>query len=135
MYHHRWFARYAVIAALAIVALLRWGSPPLAAEEDKEPPSKAKVYVYPQKLTAKDKLSFGPNEEQKETIPIKGESTLVYIDLDPDARFGHDTQCILISTDRAQVFKGDWWLILNGKPLFRDGKEFKVDFPINLSGK
>jgi hypothetical protein len=33
------------------------------------------------------------------------------------------------------VYKGDWWLILNGKPLFRGGKEFKVDFPINLPGK
>jgi len=135
MYQHRWFARCAVIAALAIVALLRWGSPPLAAEKDKEPPSKAKVFVYPQKLTAEDKLSFGPSEEQKETIPIKGESTLVYIDLAPDARFAHATQCVLISTDGAQVYKGDWWLILNGKPLFRGGKEFKVDFPINLPGK
>jgi hypothetical protein len=97
--------------------------------------AKAKVYVYPQKLTAKDKLSFGPSEEQKETIPIKEESTLAYVDLAPDARFAHPTQCVLISTDGAQVIEGDWWLILNGMPLFRDEKGFKVDCPISLSGE
>jgi hypothetical protein len=85
-------------------------------------PARAKVFVYPDKLTAQDKLSFGPGNEQKATIPIQGESTLVYVDLAPDARFAHPTQCILISTDGARVLDGNWWLILNGKPLFRDGK-------------
>jgi hypothetical protein len=111
------------------------GAAPLTAEQDKGPTSKAKVYAYPKKLTAKDKLSFGPGTEQKKTIPIKGQTTLVYVDLMPDAWFAHPTQCILISTDGAQVIKGSWWLVLNGKKLFRDEKEYKVDFPINLSGK
>jgi hypothetical protein len=106
-----------------------------AEDPDKAPSSKAKVYVYPEKLTAKDKLSFGPGEEQKKTIAIKGETALIYVDLMPDARFAHPTQCILISTDGAKVYKGDWWLILNAKPLFRDEKDFKVGFPIELSGK
>jgi len=133
MNRHRWFALCAIVAVLAVIGLMLRGTPPLAAEQDKGPPSKAKVYVYPEKLTAKDKLSFGP--EQKETIPIEGESTLVYVDLVPDAKFEHPTQCILISAKGAQVIKGNWWLVLNGKDLFRDGKDFKVDFPINLSGK
>lgn len=127
---HR-FVKQALVIILALVGVT---SSPRAAEPDKSP-SKAKVYVYPQKLTAKDKLSFGPGEEQTKTIPIKGETTLIYVDLMPDARFGHATQCILISPDGAKVYKGDWWLILNGKPLFRDGKDFKVEFPIELSGK
>jgi len=135
MNRNRWFALCAIAAALAVATPMLRGVPPLAAEQDKDLPSSAKVYVYPQKLTAKDKLSFGPGEDQKETIPIKGESTLVYVDLAPDARFAHATQCILISAEGAQVVKGNWWLVLNGKPLFRDGKGFKVDFPINLSGK
>src|SRR5262245_27940605 len=135
MKRRRWFAMCGSVAALAVLGLMLRGAPPLAAEQDKGPPSKAKVYVYPEKLTAKDKLSFGPDTEQKKTIPIKGETTLVYVDLDPEARFAHRTQCVLISTKGAQVIKGDWWLVLNGKPLFRDGKDFKVDFPINLSGK
>ena len=134
MSRRRWFALCAIAAALA-VGLMSRGAPPLAAEQDRGPPSKARVYVYPEKLTAKDKLSFGPGTEQKQTIPIKKEATLVYMDLAPDARFAHPTQCILISTEGAQVIKGDWWLVLNGKPLFRDGKDFKVNFPIDLSGK
>src|SRR5262249_18397570 len=105
------------------------------ARQDKGPSPKAQVYVYSDQLTAADKLSFGPGTEQKETIPIKGGTTLVYVDLMPGARFAHPTQCILISSDGARVIKGDWWLVLNGKPLFRDGKAFKVDFPIDLSGK
>jgi hypothetical protein len=135
MNRHHWFALCAITAAVAVVGLMSRGAPPPAAEQPKGPPKKAKVYVYPEKLTAKDKLSFGPGTEQKEPIPIKEEATLVYVDLMPDAWFAHPTQCILISTGGAQVIKGAWWLVLNGKPLFRDGEDFKVDFPINLSGK
>jgi hypothetical protein len=131
----RWFALCGLVVALAVFALILQGVPPLAAEQDKGPPSKSKVYVYPKKLTDKDKLSFGPGKEQKETIPIKGETTLIYVDLAPDARFAHGTECILISADGTRVIKGSWWLVLNGEDLFRDGKEYKVDFPIDLSGK
>src|SRR5262249_2601859 len=56
-----------------------------------------------------------------------GESTLVYVDLAPDARFAHPTQCILISAGGARVIDGNWWLVLNGKPLFRDGKAAPSD--------
>ena len=135
MNRHRWFALWAIAAALAVVGLLLRGAPPLAAEPDKAPPSRAEVYVYPVKLTAKDKLAFGGGAQQKETIPIKGETTLVYVDLHPGARWAHPTQCILISAEGAQVIKGFWWLVLNGKDLFRDGKGVKVDFPVTLSGK
>jgi hypothetical protein len=93
------------------------------------------VYVYPHKLTATDKLSFGPDNDQKKLIPIKGETTLVYVDLAPDARFAHPTQCILISAEGARVIPGGWWLILNGKPLFRDSKATHVNLPVNLSGQ
>lgn len=132
-------AMCAFVAALAIVALPLRGAAPLAAEQDKAPPSrKAKVYLYPRKLTPKDRLSFGPGKEQIEIIPIKGETTLIYVDLDPGARFAHGTQCILISTEGARVIKGSWWMILNGEELFREDKDVKqhqVDFPIDLSGK
>jgi hypothetical protein len=135
MNRHRWVAPSALVAAAAAAVLLSRGASPLTAEPGGGPPSNAEVYVYPEKLTPKDKLSFGPGNEQKKTIPIKRESTLIYVDLAPDARFAHPTQCILISTDGARVVNGNWWLILNGKPLFRDAKAFKVDFPIKLSGK
>jgi hypothetical protein len=100
-----------------------------AAAGDKGPSAKVQVFVYSSKLTAEDKLSFGPSNDQKETISIQGETTLVYVDLAPDARFAHPTQCILISAERTRVIDGNWWLILNGKPLFRDGKAFMADVP------
>jgi hypothetical protein len=129
-----------LVAGLAVVAfccLVLVAVQPLAGQGDKGeqgPTSKAKIYVYPKKVTAKDKLSFGPGKDGKE-IPIKGESTLIYVDLAPDARFAHGTQCILISTEGAQVTKGNWWLMLNGEPLFRgEEKDYKVDFPITVLG-
>ncbi len=135
MKKHRLVAGLAVIAICCLVVI---AVQPLSGQGDKGekgPPSKAKVYVYPKKVTAKDKLAFGPGKDGKE-IPIKAESTLIYVDLAPDARFAHGTQCILISTEGAQVTKGNWWLVLNGEPLFRgEEKEYKVDFPIDLSGK
>ena len=91
--------------------------------------------MYPHKLTANDKLSFGPDADQKKLIPIKGETTLIYVDLAPEARFAHATQCILVSSDGARVIPGDWWLILNGQDLFRDGRNVQVNFPVNLSGR
>ncbi len=127
----------AVVGIFLLVGVLASADEPVkqsksTAEGVKTAAGNAKVYVYAEKLTAKDKLSFGPDAKP---IPIKGESTLVYVDLMPDARFAHPTQCVLISTDGAKVLEGDWWLVLNGKPLFRDGKEFKVNFPMDLSGK
>lgn len=107
----------------------------ISAKDDKGPSVKAQVYVHPKKLTAEDKLSFGPDSDQKLLIPIKGETTLVYIDLAPDARFAHPTQCVLISADGTCVMNGNWWLVLNGNPLFREAKISQVGFPINLSRK
>lgn len=96
---------------------------------------KAMVFIYPKKLTAQDKLSFGPGKDQIKTIPIKEETTLLFVDLQPGARFAHNTQCILISSGGTRIIEGNWWLVLNGERLFSDGKNFKVDFPIGLSGK
>jgi hypothetical protein len=135
MKEHGCFAVCATAAALAAVGLLSPSVAPLVAQQGKGFPDKARVYVYPQPLTARDKLSFGPDTEQKKTIPIKETTTLIYVDLAPGARFAHPTECILVSSEGARVIRGDWWLILNGKALFRDGKDYKVDFPMVLSGK
>ena len=106
-----------------------------AATQEKRPTTKAQVYFYPKKLTPGDKLSFGPGNDQKTLIPIKGETTLIYVDLAPEARFAHPTQCVLISAEGARVINGSWWLVLNGKPLFRQDKIDPVSFPITLSCK
>jgi len=127
-------SRAAVFAAV-LVGLLALGVSGRAvpAQEKKEPPTGARVYVYPEKLTAKDKLVFGNGGG--EPIEIKGETTLIWVDLQPAARFAHPVECVLISADGTRVIKGDWWLVLNGKPLFRDAKEYKADFPMKLAAK
>jgi uncharacterized Zn-binding protein involved in type VI secretion len=128
------FRRGAFAAAVAAIAVLgTWGKPLPAQEKAGGPPSGApQVFVYPEKLTAKDDLSFGGKGEN---IEINGETTLVWVDLAPGARYGHPTECVLISAAGTRVVKGDWWLVLNGKPLFRDGKGYKVEFPTRLGGR
>jgi hypothetical protein len=81
------------------------------------PPSKPQVFVYPEKLTSQDRLFDGPTE-----IEITGETTLVWVDLMPEARFGHPTEYLLVSARGTRIVKGDWWPTLNGKDLFRNGK-------------
>src|SRR5262249_16062489 len=95
------------------------------------PPVAVEVFVYPEKLTAKDKLSDGTGA----ALEIKGETTLVWVDLSAGARFGHPTKYVLISADGVRVVEGTWWPVLNGKNLFRDGKPSKLEFPIKLSEK
>jgi uncharacterized Zn-binding protein involved in type VI secretion len=119
------------VFAVALAGLIHLGTSGSPAQEKKDaPPIGAHVFVHPEKLTAKDVLSFG---EKGERIEINGETTLVYVDLAPDARFAHPTECVLISAEGTRVVKGTSWLVLNGKPLFRDGKGYKAEFPIKLT--
>lgn len=118
-----------VIALVGLVHLGTFGSP--AREKMAAPPSGAEVFVHPEKLTAKDVLSFG---EKGGRIEVKGETTLVSVDLVPGARFAHPTECVLISAEGTKVIKGTWWLVLNGKPLFRGGKGYTAEFPVKLAG-
>ncbi|MBN9524105.1 hypothetical protein J0H58_37275 [bacterium] len=124
--------RGAFAAAAAVLSALAVCGPSLLAQEKAAPPAGAQVFVYPEKLTAKDHLAFA-----QKGLPIKitGETTLVWVDLMPGARFAHPTECVLISAEGTRVVKGDWWLVLNGKDLFRDGKAYAVGFPNQLAGK
>lgn len=123
------------VFAATVVGLIAFGAVDvLVSAQEKKITTQpgAEVFVYPEKLTAKDKLSFG---EKGERIEIKGDTTLVWVDLAPGARYGHPTECVLISAEGTKVVKGDWWLVLNGKSLFRDGKPYKAEMPLKLSGK
>lgn len=127
--------RRLLVAATAAICLAAFGSPHATAADGKDAPAKkANVFVYPEKLTAKDKLVDGPAGAATE-IPIKGETTLIWIDLNPDARFAHATEYVLISAEGTRVVKGGWWPVLNGKPLFRDEKAYQVEFPRKHTGK
>ena len=62
-----------------------------------------------------------------------GEATLVWVDLAPDARYAHDTEYLLITPRGTSVSKGQWWPVLNGKPILRGEKPSEVRSPIELN--
>jgi hypothetical protein len=103
-----------------------------AQEADAARTKKAQVFVHSEILTEGDKLSDGAN---KTPIEIKGETTLIWVDLMPEARFAHPTEYILVSGEGTRIVKGQWWPHLNGKDLFRDGKSSKFETPITLKRK
>lgn len=90
------------------------------------PRDPAKVFVYSVPLTEADKLTDGDGGE---AIAIKEETTLVWVDLYPNARYSHPTQYLLISPSGTRVIDGSWWPVLNGKPLFRDARTASADVP------
>lgn len=122
MFRHRFRL---CLAAVAVV----FGFATAADEKKESPPSGAKVFTHPGKLTSKDKLTDG---ESNTLIEIKEETVLVWVDLKPDARFAHPAEYVLISASGTRVVKGEWWPVLNGKPLFR-GEGAKVE-PVKLGG-
>ena len=119
--------------ALTVGALCLNGRAEPARETHQPLPQKANVFVHPEKLTVKDKLTDG---QSGKAIEIKSETTLIWVDLNPDARFAHATEYVLISVEGTRVIKGNWWPVLNDKPLFRgEEKTYKSEFPVKLSGK
>ena len=81
-----WMRRGGLWAVLAGICL---SGQALTAQEKKDgPPNRAHAFVHPGKVTGKDKLTDGTGGK---TMEIKSETTLIWVDLMPDARFGHDT--------------------------------------------
>ena len=124
----------AVFSAVALCASNLWVNTCTseAEEADTARAKKAHVFVHSKMLTEGDKLSDGAN---KTPIEIEGETTLIWVDLMPEARFAHPTEYILISGEGTRIVKGQWWPHLNGKNLFRDGKPPKLEIPNTLERK
>lgn len=116
-----------VVSAAFVTVAVAWQ--PLLAEPVTERQSDAKVFAHPQVLVPGDNLTDGKSGRR---FHITTETTLIWIDRMPDARYEHPTEYILISVDGVQIVKGGWWPILNGKDLFRDSQETAVKFPISL---
>jgi hypothetical protein len=90
-----------------------------------------RVHVHPNKLVREDKLSDG---KEGDAIELDGETLLVWVDLQPKAKFAHPTQYVLVSTKGTRTIKGMWWPVLNGADLFRSEKPYELTFPILLEG-
>jgi len=71
------------------------------------------VFAYPEELTPQDMLTDGP---QGARIPLRTRSLLVWVDLEPGARFTHGTVYLLVGTNGdVRAMDGGWWPELNGK--------------------
>jgi hypothetical protein len=97
----------------------------------------ARVFTYGKLLTEKDKLSDG---EVGTDIPLDNVTLLVWVDLDPGARFVHDSTYVLISADGVRMLAGQWWPVVNGKSVFGTPPWFPetdavVRFPIDVPDK
>ncbi len=70
------------------------------------------IHFFPQSLVQQDTLTDGPDGR---SFRISEETFLVWVDLEPDMFFTHDTVYILISKEDIRIRKGNWWPVLNGK--------------------
>lgn len=94
-------------------------------------PDYCHVYFYPHVLNRQDQLQDGPD---KRLIPIEGNTLLVWVDLEPEMRFVHRTQYILISKQGIRIIEGQWWPVLNGKMILYGEKEkYAILSPFNLN--
>lgn len=93
---------------------------------------KAVVHMYPQKLSGADTLTDGPNGKR---VEVTGETTLLWVDLAPNARYAHDTEYILVNARGSHVVKGQWWPVLNGKEILRGEQNASITFPVELTEK
>lgn len=122
---HRQTAVVGTMSALLLTAgalwSAAWAKPPL-----EEPRPVVRIFQHHATLKAADKLQDGDNGP---AIVLDGETTLIWIDRMPEARYAHPTEYVLISGKGTRVVKGDWWPVLNGRPLFRDEQKFQITFP------
>jgi hypothetical protein len=91
-----------------------------------------KCYFYPYELTPEDKLTDGP---EATPFRITANTLLIWVDLEPEAKFAHPTSYVLISGAETRVEKGEWWPVLNGKRiLYGQRNPVAVLSPFELEG-
>lgn len=76
-------------------------------------PACINVYIHPYELIPTDKLMDGDT-----LLPITNNTLLIWLDLQPDVPFAHNTIYLLISPAGIQVESGQWSPSLNGKRIF-----------------
>ena len=89
-----------------------------------------KVYVYPHKLSIRDRLDDGYSGRM---FPLDDNCLLVWVDMKPKADFAHPTAYIIITSENIQVKHGNWWPVLNGRSiLYGDENRIGILSPFKL---
>jgi hypothetical protein len=105
------------------------GTPP---KDKKAVAGQIHVFIYPYELVPGDKLEDGPVGNAT-SFAVKSETLLVWMDLLPEAKFAHPTRYVLISASGIIVEDGQWWPVLNGRPILRRVNTAGVRGPVVLS--
>lgn len=88
------------------------------------------IYCHPFPLSSKDVLTDG--KPSTEVTPLKFEpgSILVWVDLQPEARFAHPTAYVFFSKGNTSVVNGSWRPVLNGEAiLYGESEPFSIIRP------
>ncbi len=82
-------------------------------EEPEAVEKTAALHSYPYELNKGDKLSDGPGK----SFDINEPTLLIWVDLQPGRRFAHNTRYVLVTATGMRSEQGQWWPVLNSKPL------------------
>lgn len=97
-----------------------------------QPAAQRELAAYPLALTTHDQLTDGP---EGKPISIKEPTTLIWVDLQPGAKFAHPALHLLVSRDDARVIEGNWFPILNGKRILYGSDESAPNIPTKPDGE
>ncbi len=70
------------------------------------------IHLFPHELNSRDQLTDGQSER---AFRLHDNTLLIWVDLEPGARFTHSTAYVLISPEEVRVEQGLWWPALNGR--------------------
>ncbi len=93
-------------------------------------PRRIDVYCHPHPLSSQDVLTDGDHSAGNKPFKFDEGSILVWIDLQPEARFAHSTAYVFFHKGESRMEKGGWWPVLNGKKiLYGESEPFSINFP------
>lgn len=77
-------------------------------------PGEVAVYVHVHLLEPGDRLQDGPEGTE---LDLDASTLLIWVDKEPQNRFVHPTAYVLVSGRGVKVVDGQWWPVLNGRPI------------------
>jgi hypothetical protein len=90
--------------------------------DSRSAPESVVGYVCPFELNSKDRLQDG---QSGRILRLQDNTLLIWVDMEPAARFSHNTAYVLISPEGTRIEEGVWWPVLNGRGILH-GKPYSV---------
>ncbi len=107
-------ATFGIAAAVLISTSLTGAQSRSVGGSRSEPPAYVNVHIFPHELNSSDYLTDG---ESVNPLRLDNNTMLIWVDLEPDRRYVHQTAYILVSPGQTRVEEGRWWPVLNGRKI------------------